>query len=448
MARQVLIVDDNAVFAQRLARCLEARGVAVTLCAHGARVPEALREAAPDVAVVEAVLPGLSGVRLLDYLRSHTPATGVLMVAARGNVETAVEAMKRGAIDYLVKPLSPEVVADRIVDLLPATDPAGGIGEAGADGTALIGECPALRSLLALIDRVAAVDSPVLLSGESGTGKELVARAVHQRSGRAGAPFVAVNCSALAEGMLDSELFGHVAGAFTDAHEARPGLFEQATGGVVFLDELASTLPSFQVRLLRVLEDGEVRPVGGTSSLQTDVRIIAASNLDLASAVAAGSFREDLFYRLNVVHIRMPPLRERAGDVALLAHHFLRLACGTGEPAGLAPNVLQRLEAYPWPGNVRELRNVIERAVMLAAGDRIAVEHLPDELRAPRPELIEPYATAKARAVARFQEDYLRRLLALSEGNVTRAAAAARVPRQTLHRLLRKSGRRRSVTSM
>jgi two-component system response regulator HydG len=318
--------------------------------------------------------------------------------------------------------------------------------EPAAPSTALLGECPAVRALLALLDRVAASDAPVLLQGESGTGKELLARTIHRLSRRSDGLFLAVNCGALVAGVLESELFGHVAGAFTGARGRRHGLFEEAHGGTLLLDEIASTPPSFQVKLLRVIEDGEVRPVGSSSAFHADVRVIAATNLDLKDAVRSGRFRQDLYYRLNVVGLELPPLRERGGDVELLARHFAAAAArGVGQAVPeMTPAFLALLARHRWPGNVRELRNVLERAVLLAEGEPLALDHLPGDLvEAAGARSREPYARAKRAALAAFARGYLEGILRDARGNVSEAARQARLPRQTLHRLMRSLRMRR-----
>ena len=302
----------------------------------------------------------------------------------------------------------------------------------------ILGGCPRVRALREIVRRVAQSDAPVLLLGESGTGKEVVARAIHRASARIDGSFLAVNCGAVSEGLLDSELFGHVRGAFTGAEMARRGLFEEASGGVIFLDEVESTPPSFQAKLLRVLEDGVVRPVGSSISVATDVRVIAASSLELEDAVRRGRFRADLYYRLNVVSIELPPLRERGDDVGLLAMHFVAGAARalSRGPLRISEDVLDRLRAHSWPGNLRELRNVMERAVLFASGDSIEVGHLPEALRfVPAPAL--SYRDARAAALLDFRAAYLKGLLAAHGGNLSQAARAAGMARQTLHRLLR-----------
>jgi len=444
MPRRVLVVDDNAVFARQLVRSLEARGIETIWLTHGSQVPAALEERECDVAVVEAVMPGLGGGRLVDYLRAHSARMGVFVVAASASLATAIEVMKKGALDYLVKPISQEVLAEMVREVLDESAEAGASDDAAQRGEPeLVGECPAIRDIFRVIDKVALSDAPVLILGESGTGKELVARAVHRRSRRAGALFLAVNCGALAAGVLESELFGHVRGAFTGARWARRGLFEEADGGAIFLDEIASTALGFQAKLLRVLEDGMVRPVGATASVRTDVRILAAANVDLTAAVRAGRFRDDLFYRLNVVRLELPPLRERLADLDLLVRHFSTRAARDLErtPPEVAPEFLAALRRHDWPGNVRELRNAVERAVLVSDSGVLRPEHLPSEITAADGErrALRPYREAKQRAMSRFRRDYIRRLLDRHQGNISRAARAAGIPRQTLHRLIREA---------
>jgi two-component system response regulator HydG len=340
-----------------------------------------------DVVVTELRLPDADGAELLRAARERDPACAVIVVSAEATAEAAVQALRRGAFDFLAKPLTPEGLELRVAEALEharalrarglaagaTAAPARAAGAEGAGGPRLVGGSAALAAALELATRVAPTRSTVLLTGETGTGKELFAELVHARSTRARGPFVQVNCAALPETLLESELFGHERGAFTGADRTRIGRFEQANGGTLFLDEIGDMSPATQAKLLRALQDQEFHRLGGTHRLRTDARIVAATNRDLEAAVRDGRFREDLYYRLAVIGIRLPPLRERPGDVEELAHHFLaELGRALGRPLeGFDAAALDALRAHAWPGNVRELRNVVERAALLADGPRI-----------------------------------------------------------------------------
>ena len=335
------------------------------------------------MAILDIALPEMDGVQLLERLRQVDPETQVIMLTAQGTVETAIRAMKLGAYDYLIKPCELaqlELQAERAYEqarlarenrtlkaVLRRTEPPGEI----------VGITPVIRQVLSLIAKVAPTDSSVLIQGESGTGKELVARALHRGSPRTDKPMVVINCAVLQESLLENELFGHEKGAFTSAVTAKPGLFELADGGTLFIDEIGEMAPPLQAKLLRALEDRRIRRVGSTREIRTDVRFLAATNKDLAQEVAASRFRDDLYYRLNVITIDMPPLRERIEDVPLLVRHFLTL--DPRGPRHIEPEALEFLVHHRWPGNVRELTNVIERAKILAEGPSITVGDLPDE---------------------------------------------------------------------
>jgi len=389
-------------------------------------------------------------------VKARSPDTEVVMMTGYATVADAVRAMKQGAFDYLEKPFDPDAalgVVARAVDRKRAADAA---RQAAAPGEAtglhnLVGRSPAMREVYKLLEKAALLDITVLVLGETGTGKELAARAIHYHSARREQRFVAVNCGALPADLVESELFGHARGAFTGAAAARPGLFEEAEGGTLFLDEVGELPLPAQVKLNRALQEKEIRRVGDNQPVKVDVRVIAATHRDLREEGRAGRFREDLFYRLHVFPVTLPPLRERGDDVALLAQHFLqkhahalRRSC-----QGFAPEALERLAAYPWPGNVRELENAVERAAAVSAGVRIEAADLPAELeerpggRAPGDAAALarlPYREAVAEARDRTSRDYLVALLAEFGGNVTRAAERAGLERESLHRLLRKHG--------
>ena len=443
----ILVVDDEKNTREGLARALRGE-YEVAEAENGLRALEWLETQAADVVLSDLRMPGLDGMALLARLLARDPRPVVILLTAYGNIETAVEAMRRGAYDFLAKPVN----LDRLELLLKRA-----LGERRLDAENqrlkaqldakfgfenIIGASPAMQEVFQTIRQVAPTRATVLIQGESGTGKELVARALHQCSPRAQGPFVPVHCAALAPTLLESELFGHEKGAFTGAVERRRGRFELADGGTLFLDEVGEIDPALQVKILRVLEERKFERVGGTETVEVDVRLVAATNRDLKKRVEEGVFREDLFYRLYVVSLTLPPLRARDGDIVLLAQHYLKaLAAENGKALkGLTPEAMDALTAYAWPGNVRELRNVIERMVVLSHGDRLGVRDLPANLRAAaghggagaRP------GTALRDAERQLIEEALRR----HKGHRTRAARDLGISRRTLHRKLNEFGLR------
>ncbi|MEO6809516.1 MAG: sigma-54 dependent transcriptional regulator [Isosphaeraceae bacterium] len=441
----ILTVDDDEEYRGILTRRFVRRGHDVDQTGSPL---EALRLAGQkhfDVVVLDIAMPEMDGVQLLERLRQIDPETQVILLTGEATIETAIRAMKLGAYDFLTKPCSLaalEIQTERACEktrlarenqalrtMLRRTEPSGEI----------VGASPALRDVVRMIQRVAPTDSPVLIQGESGTGKELVARALHQGSRRADKPMVVINCAALQESLLESELFGHEKGAFTSAVATKPGLFELAHGGTLFIDEIGEMTPAIQAKLLRAAEGGQIRRVGSTREVKTDARIIAATNKDLASEVAAHRFRTDLFYRLNVITITNPPLRERVGDIPLLVRHFLRR--GTVGPREIDPDTLDLLERYKWPGNIRELANVIERAKILADGQSIRVLDLPAEIRQPRtlePTQTERHPSVPATDLDSLERMHIRRVLEAEGGNKARTARALQISRRKLYRLLEK----------
>src|SRR5689334_7379845 len=383
----VLVVDDEPSNQTSLAKIFQREGMRV-FTADGARSAlEVARKHKVQVVLTDLMMPGTNGVELMRALKEISPDTEVVMMTAYGTVETAVQAMREGAYDFVEKPLKRMSI---VKSVRKAAERQSLVAENRSlrreirllTKREIVGSSPALRRVLDIATQAAPSSATVLILGESGTGKELVARFIHEHSARAKAPFVAVNCSAIPETILEAELFGHERGAFTGAVGRREGRFAKAAGGTLFLDEIGELSPSVQVKLLRVLQEGEYEPVGG-DTVKADVRIVAATNRDLRAQVAAGRFREDLFYRLNVIAVTAPPLRARREDVPLLVDHFLGTYCAKNNRARLSVSraVMQLLGDYAWPGNVRELENVIERAVVLCRGERLTEADLPDSVR-------------------------------------------------------------------
>jgi len=381
--QRVLIVDDDSFSREFLTEAVKALGYQAESCTTGEQGLERLRQGGVDMVFTDLRMPGMSGVELVQKMNGEFSDTPVVVVTAHGSVETAVEAMHHGAADFLVKPCTPETIElvigriekarrlERENEYLRA--------EVAPDfGQRMIAESPAMKELLASAERIASSKGTVLITGESGTGKERVAHFIHNSSPRKDGPFIRVNCAALSEQLLESELFGHERGAFTGAHKRREGRFELANGGTLLLDEIGEISPALQTKLLRVLEEEEFERVGGTSTLKVDVRVVATTNRDLPSEVSEGRFREDLYYRLHVLPIQMDPLRERREDIIPLARHFARFYCHqNGMPsAQFSEEAEMRLEEWNWPGNVRELENAIHRAVILVDGGRIEPDHL------------------------------------------------------------------------
>ncbi|MFY2559240.1 sigma-54-dependent transcriptional regulator [Corallococcus terminator] len=452
---KVLVVDDDSVVLKAVTQILQREGHPVVAIDDAVEGLTAAKDPSIDVVVLDIKMPNLSGMDLLRGIKADRPDVEVIMMTAFATVETAVEAVKAGAYDYLTKPfenidevsLTVAKAAERkaLKDRTRALEEALTVRSQFED---LIGQSPQMRSVFKLVETVSHSTATVLIQGESGTGKELVARAIHYRSSRKDKPFVAVNCSALTETLLESELFGHIKGSFTGATGNKKGLFEAADGGTIFLDEIGDVPPATQVRLLRVLQEGEVKRVGANEPVKVDVRVIAATHVDLSRAKEQGKFREDLFYRLNVITIDLPPLRDRPQDVPLLAHHFLKLYASKADKkvAGISPRAMEALTCNRWTGNVRELENVIERAVVLTSNEVIDVEDLPPGFQsAPQADsAVEvfslahlPYAQAKRLAMRAFERRYLSALLEKNNQNVSSAARAAGVDRSNFRRLLK-----------
>jgi len=447
----VFVVDDEREMVDLIAIGLKKRGFTIVPFGTGADALAAIAHHDVDVIVTDLNMKGMTGLELCQHVVADRPDIPVLMLTAFGSFETAVGAIRAGAYDFVTKPVEIEALA---IAIRRAAEHRALRGEvkrlrevvANTRGRGdLIGASPAMQHVYELIDQVCATDATVLLTGESGTGKELVAREIHNRSRRGTGPFVAVNCAAVPEALLESELFGHSKGAFTDARQSRQGLFQQANGGTLFLDEIGEMALALQPKLLRALQERKVRPVGASTPGENpiDVRLITATNRDLEEMVEAKLFREDLYYRIHVIHIPLPPLRARGGDVLLLAHHFLRHHATMFEKqiVGFSAAAAERMLTYDWPGNVRELGNCIERAVAFTHFEELQVEDLPDKIRTSRgqpslsgtelPELL---------TLEEVERRHVVRVLAACNGNRTDAAKMLDLDRKTLYRKLLRWG--------
>jgi two-component system response regulator HydG len=447
--RRVLFVDDDADMRGLVEAGLREIGFETHLCASAEEALAVLPAEDFDVAIVDFQMPGMNGLELCERIVAARPDVPVVVLTAHATLDTAVGAIRAGAYDFVTKPIklsSFQIAIERAARHRELTAEVRRLRESQAPHSfgAIIGESPLMRGVLDLVARVAATDSTVLITGESGTGKELIARALHQRSRRASGPFVAVNCAAVPETLLESELFGHVKGAFTDARQARAGLFLQASGGTLFLDEIGETPLAVQAKLLRVLQERVARPVGGDHEVPFDVRVVAATNRDLEEAIDEGRFRQDLLWRIQVVRIELPPLRARGRDVLLLAQRAVeRFARAAGKKVvGLSPPAAERLLAYSWPGNVRELHNAIERAVAITRYEELTVDDLPERVRdyhssqlvvaGDDPELLPTMEEVERR--------YVLRVLDAVQGNKALAARVLGLDRKTLYRKLERYG--------
>ncbi len=442
-AHRVLVVEDERPLRDLVVEELGDRGFDASGAADLSAGRALLGEREFDVVLLDMRLPDGPGTDLLREIRAEPEAPEVIVLTGHGTVSAAVEAMRLGAFHYAGKPFvldEVELIVRRAAEKALLSRRARALERiAAADGGEMVGEAPCMRDLRDLLGRVAAADSPVLVQGETGSGKELVARAIHSRSPRARGPFVAVNCGALQEGLLESELFGHERGAFTGAVRAREGLVEVAHGGTLFLDEIGEMSPALQVKLLRVLQDGEVRRVGSNRARRVDVRFVAATNRDLAEGVRKGDFREDLYYRIRVLPVSVPPLRERPGDIPALAAHFLgRVRTGRPGPLAIAPAATAALQAYAWPGNVRELRNIVERMAVLAPSGTADLAQVPPEVRAPGAATGGPPGEGYPPdlPLEEVERRHILRVLDAAGGNKTRAAEVLGVTVRTLYNRL------------
>ncbi len=436
-AQRLLVVEDDNAVRTTLVTFLELEGYQVDAVASSREALERLSRQSYPIVISDIYLDDRTGLDVLEEARRRDPSCAVILMTARGTLETVMAATRGGAFDYIAKPfeLDRMLEAVRRAEQARAQEPPEEEEAEDLPETELVGSSPAMVEVYKIISRVAPTDATVLIEGETGTGKELVARMIHAQSPRAAHPFVAVDCAGIPPTLLESELFGAVRGAYTGADRDRTGVFEAAHRGTVFLDEIGDIDSGFQLKLLRFLQEKEIRPVGAARPKPVDVRVIAATNRDLQKAVEEGKFRQDLWFRLNVVRITLPPLRQRAGDVALLANYFLKKYNERyGMQARLLPDGLRALEDYTWPGNVRQLQHVIERLVILAPGGRIDGAAVRDAIQAsaPREKAIETLAAA--------EEEQIRRVLQATGGNKSRAARILGIERKTLYRKLERMG--------
>jgi DNA-binding NtrC family response regulator len=441
MSRRVLLVDDDPTVRTSLAEALADDGLTVTVASDGIGALAMIEKASPDVVLTDVRMPDLDGLALLRVLKERACQADVILMTAFDDMPTVVTAMREGAVEFLVKPLDLDDlrrVLARVFDDRRSRDSAkSGAVVPALDG--VVGRTPAMINIYKLVGQAAATQATVLIRGESGTGKELIARAIHANSSNAGKPFVPVNCAALPSTLLESELFGHVKGAFTSAVNNRRGCFAVAGEGTVFLDEIGDTTPDFQSKLLRVLQDREYQPVGAEKAERTGARVIAATHQNLEVMISERRFREDLYYRLRVVEIDLPPLRDRRSDIPVLAQHMIHKA-GTTLRATvpvLSDEAMQRLLSYDWPGNVRELENCLMRAVVLAAGNVIRGEHLSLSSPASR---TAAGTQSGVLSLDDLEREHVVRVLAMTDGHKTRAADLLGISRPRLNRLIEKYG--------
>ena len=486
MAKQILIADDEANLRRVLGAQLARDGYEVLLAEDGEQALALIKEHHVDVVITDLKMPKLDGLGLLKRLAKDEPGLPVILITAHGTVDTAVEALKAGAFDYVTKPFD-RAEFRAVVDKAARTSELGSrevVPETLAPGSPetkgrfrLIGNDPAMVEVYTIVDRVAGTPSTVLITGESGTGKELIARAVHENSPRKDKPFIRVNCAAIPRDLLESELFGYEKGAFTGAVTSKPGRFELAHGGTLFLDEIGEISVEMQVKLLRAIQEQEFERVGGIKTIQVDVRLVAATNSTLLDKIKEGKFREDLYYRLNVVQVRLPPLRERKGDIPLLVEHFLarfRERLGKPKVQSVGPEAMELLLGYGWPGNIRELENVIERCTLFCDGDRVEKTDLPPDLlrvvQEPVPSSSPGHVDAQRvadvasheededeespgggevglkaqvkEAIAKVERDLIVRALGARHGNVTHTARDLKISRKSLQTKMKELGLR------
>lgn len=457
--KNLLILDDDSAITRAFERLAKNRGWTYDVAGSAEAALELLGAGVYEVAVVDVKLPGFSGMQFLEHAKVNNIQTEIIIMTGVGSVELAVNAMKIGAYDYLTKPFDDIdrvcVVIDKAMDryrLLQRINTLERRRQGDSSYEEIIGKSMKMQEVFNVIESIAPTTSTVLIYGESGTGKELVAKAIHSRSKRKDKPFIVINCAAIPVHLLESELFGHRKGSFTGAISDKKGLFEEADNGTIFLDEVSEVPPAIQVKLLRVLQEGEVRAVGDVDSKIVDVRLVVATNVDLVGAVREGRFREDLYYRINVIGINLPSLRERREDIPLLAYHFLKKYSTkmSKQAEKISVDALQALQNYSWVGNVRELENIIERAVVLAATDTISAQDLPPRIlgetfylshdRADEDFSKLTYKDAKNKAMASFNHAYITKILKDTGGNISFASERAAMDRSNFKKLIKKYG--------
>ena len=447
----VLIVEDHDRLREQLGNFYEQEGFRVAMAASGEDGIQRLAQERFAIVVSDVKMPGMDGFQLARHVREKYPETDVILITAFGNIKQAVEAMKLGASDYITKPFQPEairLVSEKLIEKRLLLEEVRELRQKVNEGTSLeniISKSPKMLKVFDLIRSLAVTDSGVMITGETGTGKELVSRAIHNLSRRKHKPFVAINCGAFPETLLEGELFGYEKGAFTGAVQSRAGKIETADGGTLFLDEIETMAPSMQVKLLRVLQEREVERLGGNRKIKVDMRVIAASNVDLALCLARGTLREDFYYRINVIPVHLPPLRDRLEDLPLLINHLLNKHPVARERniRQVAPAVLDQMLAYRWPGNIRELENILERAIVKCAGESISEVDLP----APPQRIADSYYTHTTNGdlslkqwLLKSEKDYLRGLLIKHGGSIATTAKEAKVDNKTLYRKMKRHG--------
>jgi DNA-binding NtrC family response regulator len=444
----VLVVDDEAVVRAGISRVVERQGWPFHIAVDGSEALEVMAEHPIDIVLLDIKMPGLDGIEVLRHIRTAYPETAVIMITGHPTIQSAIECTKLGAINYLVKPFRVDELETLLLKaqehVVQGMESEAILEEAEKveDIPYIVGESPAMREVFSKVRRAAPSDSTVLLTGESGTGKELVARAIHALSDRAAKEFVPVDCSALVESLLESELFGHVKGSFTGAFQTKHGLFELANHGTFFFDEISNLSLNIQAKLLRVIQEREFMQVGSQKRIKLDIRIIASSNRDLNEAIKEGSFREDLYYRLSVIPIKLPPLRERTGDVRLLVNHFLKLHSQkrNGRQRSISKRALEMLSAYSWPGNVRELEHTIERILILEDSDLIEPEHLPTFITQRQGEF--QVFSDESFSLEEMEKRYIQFVLRRTKGKRQETARILGINRKTLTAKIKKYGLR------